>query len=425
MIQKIFLSLFVFVQSSFAVAQITATYTIKSGSICHSENSLVILSGDDIPKTLGMNIENLSMFRLSGNKKQPIIFQIDQKDAEGRYRLNNNSQDNSKVNKRFGKNDELVFRNKDLGHRLNPSTYPNEHNILIEIKVISEQKKSSDWVYMVLDNENSKSFKQSAQLFYESGQDIITSPVYKMGFSKDKPFLLNAFHWNLSKSLSEPIISEKEKWSSDMTDTMKIRHIGKFLGFPFKRTDDDYYSHLLDVKVGPLRVIRRTENKIKVFWKLKSPALYIDYVMMPDGFVMDSMIDIPFKVSFFFSDLATITTMDWNNSVEKQNLMIKTASSHLRFPVNGQTSDDKRDFNDVMASEFSVIGEQGSFEVKLDIPDNFPLRSQLYLKDAMHEIDLPENNPGQFGNVGFKTTGWENIDSQLHHLKFTVCVDNR
>ncbi|MCK5664099.1 MAG: hypothetical protein KAI17_11460, partial [Thiotrichaceae bacterium] len=57
-----------------------------------------------------------------------------------------------------------------------------------------------------------------------------------------------------------------------------------------------------------------------------------------------------------------------------------------------------------------------------DIPDDFPIESNLYLRDAVDEADPPENHPGQFGNIGFKTTGWENIDNKLYHLKFTVCV---
>ncbi len=412
-------------QSSFALAQVTASYRIKSSSICNSEYSLIILSAADLPRTLGLKIENLSLLRFTEDEQQSIVFQIDQKDVHGRYILNKHP-DDSKLNKRLGKNDELVFRAKDLGERLSPSFKQFKQKLLIEIEVYSDQNKSSGWIYIILQENKSNSVKRGASLLYQSEEDRIISPVYKVGFSNDKPFLLNAFHWNLSENLSsENFASEEVKWSSDMTDTMKIRHMGKFFGFPFKRTDDDYYSKLLSVKKGPLRVIRRTENTVKVFWKLKSPALYIDYVMMPDGFIMDTMIDIPFKISFFFSELITMTTMDWNNSVEQQHLFIKTENSNLSLPVNGKNTDNKKKFNQIMASNFSAMGELGNFNVKLDIPDDFPIHSQLYLRDALHEIDLPENNPGQFGNVGFKTTGWENIDSELHHLKFTVCVDKR
>ena len=426
---KIFISLFFLLQANFSYAQIIATYTLKADSVCSSEHGLLVISGREIPQLSGTNIEKISLLNLLHNKKQSIVFQIDQKDAQGRYILSNNTSAISDTSNTMGDQDELVFRKKDLGEYLSPSSELLKQYSLIEIEAVYEQggqedlahRKVSGWIYIVLNDISPDFHKQNKSFVYDSEQDRVISPVYKIGFSKEKPFLLDEFHWRLpeqSRKLAQP-----SEWSPDVTDTMKIRHIGKFFGFPFKRTDDDYYSQLIDIKEGPLRIIRRTENKVKIFWKLKSPALYIDYVMMPDGFVMDSMIDIPFNISFFFSDLVTITTMDWDHAPDLPGLTIKSEAFNLKLPVNGQPGDDKDAFNQIAGKEFSLISQWGQFDVKLDIPDDFPIYSQLYLRDALHEIDLPENYPGQFGNVGFKTTGWENIDSKLHHLKFTVCVD--
>ena len=60
-----------------------------------------------------------------------------------------------------------------------------------------------------------------------------------------------------------------------------------------------------------------------------------------------------------------------------------------------------------------------------DIPDDFPIRPWLYLHDEIETADSPEHHPGQFGNVGFRTTEWERIDSDVHHLKFTICMSSR
>jgi len=250
-------------------------------------------------------------------------------------------------------------------------------------------------------------------LNYEAEQDSVSSAIYKIGFAEQHPFLLNSFQWPLKN---------QPGWGTDITDTMKIRHTGQFLGVDFKRTQDDYLSQLVMVKQGPLRIIRRTENRIKVFWKLKSPALFIDYVMLPDGFIMDTMIDIPFKIGFFFSNLATITTMDWNDSQVSPPLSVQASRDYPEMPINGLTSADKEAFSQLAGNSFALASAMGDFKVALDIPDNFPIQSQLYLRDALQEPDPPENYPGQFGNAGFKTTGWENIASQLYHLQFTVCV---
>ncbi len=418
---KFIVSLILLLCSPILSAQIIKTYTINSDSVCSSEESLIIISAHEIPELANMNVKKLTFMRILKHKPQPIVFQVDHKDVQGRYILsNNNSSESASIN-RFSDHDELVFRKKDRGSRLSTSSELLEKLSLIEIKIIDEsadtvQKKIIGWVYIALNAPFDFTLKKQI-LSYQAEQDMFTSPLFKLLFSKEKPFLVDAFHWRLVEGTVDM------QWSPDLTDTMKIRHIGNFFGFPFKRTDDDYSSKLVDIKQGPLRIIRRTENKVKVFWKLKSPALYIDYVMMPDGFVMDSMIDIPFKISFFFSNLATITTMDWNHAFEQPALTIHSPENRLNLPVNGMSSEDKALFNQVAAQEFSLSSQQGLFVVKLDIPDDFPIHSQLYLNDDLQTIDPPENYPGQFGNVGFKTTGWENIDSKLHHLKFTVCVD--
>ncbi|WP_198265173.1 hypothetical protein [sulfur-oxidizing endosymbiont of Gigantopelta aegis] len=333
----------------------------------------------------------------------------------------------------ISKQDEFVFRKKDLGQRIETGLEVLKPIELIEVQILqtSDESGRGGWIYIAIDPRNEKtSFlskevspvksgqELSNDIEYNQHSDTLTSLLYKMSFSQEKPFLLNAFHWRLSASEDQ-----ENLWSPDVTDTMKIRHLGRFLGFAFKRTDDDYDSQLIAVKEGPLRVIRRTENHVKVLWKLKSPALYIDYVMMPDGFVMNSMIDIPFNLSFFFSDLITLTTMDWDDSAERPALKVLAEQANLILPVNGYDSADKIAFNGLPEQQFALSSDLGNFAVRLEIPDDFPIHSQLYLKDAQDEIDMPENIPGQFGNVGFKTTGWENIDTELHHLKFTVCVD--
>lgn len=410
--------------SHLSYSQIVATYTIRTNLLCDSDDSLVgeslvVISGSQIPALLGHKVKHLSLLNYSSSPAalQKIVFQIDQKDRQGRYALNEKNKGVDRAINTLTDNDELVFRKKDLNQRVEHSSALIIQHALIELEIITgsnESVKPSKWLYIDMDSNHIESdFEHNQSLIYEPAQDSVSSAIYKIGFSTDHPFLLDSFHWRLP---------DNSAWGADITDMMKIRHLGQFFGMDFKRTQDDYYSQLIAVKVGPLRIIRRTENRIKVFWKLKSPALFIDYVMMPDGFVMDTMIDIPFKISFFFSDLATITTMDWIHSEDTSDLTVQAAKNYPAMPVNGLSSEHKKAFNQITGNTFSLTSHRGDFKVQLDIPDNFPIQSSLYLKDAQQELDPPENHPGQFGNIGFKTTGWENISSQLYHLNFTVCV---
>ena len=430
---RIYFGLYLLLLSHFSYSQIIETYTIRSNVVCAGDNSLVVITAAQLPALSGHSIKQVSLLNYSRERFYKIVFQIDQKDAQGRYILDdmrnkeidkkNNDKnrqadrDSAGIINTFTDKDELVFRSKDLNERVDYSSKFLKYYSLIELEIISgtELEKTSKWLYIKLDSEASEpDLEHNKALNYDDKQDEVTSSVYKIGFSKAYPFLLDRFHWRLP---------DQAGWTPDITDMMKIRHTGRFFGLPFKRTQEDYYSQLIAVKEGPLRIIRRTENNIRVFLRLKSPALFIDYIMLPNGFVMDSLIDIPFKVSFFFSELATITTMDWNNSADNLDLSIQADKEYTTIPINGLASDKKKAFNQIAGNTFSLTSNRGDFNVALDIPDDFPIQSDLYLRDALDELDAPENYPGQFGNIGFKTTGWENVGSQLYHLNFIVCVN--
>ena len=40
-------------------------------------------------------------------------------------------------------------------------------------------------------------------------------------------------------------------------------------------------------KENDIRYIK-DQNRVRILWKLKTPAVYIDYVMIPDGFSVSS-----------------------------------------------------------------------------------------------------------------------------------------
>ena len=394
-------------------AEIIASYTLTNQAIC-GNNKLIVVSSEKIPALLGYDIKHISLFKQTQQTWQKILFQIDPKDSKGCYIFQKH-----KKNYYFSDQDELIFNGKDVAHQFNHSLISSSkflnNNTLIELKIMTHNNtEPMGWIYIALDAKTvDVNIKHKTLLNYNAEHDIIFSKLYKIGFSKKYPFLMDQFHWRLDAP---------NNWTADLTDTMKIRHKGEFLGLKVRRTQDDYSSKLTAVKEGPLRIIRRTKNHLKVLWKLKAPALYIDYVISEHGFVMDMMIDIPFNLSYFFNDLSTITTMDWNHLTPPKNFIIKATKEYPEMLINGIPSNNKQIFNHIKSNHFSLSDTIGNVNIILDVPEDFLIQAQLYLIDDVNQADPPENDQGQYGNIGFKTTGWENLSSHLYHLKFTVCV---
>lgn len=393
--------------SPYANAEITATHSLAATQQCTSRYSLAVLPGHQLPALLGSRVAHIELFRNDNGQLRPIVFQIDRKDELDRYLLEDETSDNDA---RLDENDEIVFLQTDAGTRLQTD---NRARSLIELKLDSGTPQPPAWLYAQTGTPSDDvNFRRYIR--YHPEQRSIRTALYTIGFSARHPFLINSLQWKLAAS---------EKWSPDLSDTMKIRHRGSLLGlFDFHRTHDDYRSRLVAVKSGPLRIILRTENRVRIWWKLGTPALYIDYVMMPDGFVMDSIIDIPFNIGLFMSDVETLTTVDWNPNPDLPALFISSPYTAQPLPIDGGMSAQKQRFNGVIGDRFTVSSSWGTLETRLEIPDSFPIEASLYLSDRMTNADPPEERSGEFGNVGFVTTGWENIDTEAHHLKFSVCM---
>lgn len=393
--------------SPYTKAQITATHSLTAATECSSRYSLAVLRGDQLPALLGSRVDNIQLFRNDEGKLRPIRFQVDRKDELDRYLLAPKTSDNDV---RLDGNDEIVFMQADAGSRLQTG-----HGApgLIELKLGKGTSQPTSWLY-AQSEAPAENANLDSLIRYQPEQRSVRTPLYTIGFSAQYPFLVNSLNWKLPGA---------NEWSPDISDTMKIRHRGSLLGlFAFHRTQEDYRSKLVASKSGPLRIILRTENRVRIWWKLGTPALYIDYVMMPDGFVMDSIIDIPFNIGLFMSDVETLTTVDWNPSPELPPFFISSPYTDDPLPIDGSMSPQKQSFNGIIGDRFSVSSSWGTLETRLEIPQSFPIEASLYLQDRMTHPDPPEERSGEFGNVGFLSTGWEKIDTEVHHLKFTVCM---
>lgn len=389
-----------------ALAQPVATLV----SDCHSPDALVVLTADNLPALLGHPLDQVRLQHYQDERLSPITLQIDQRDAEGRYRLDDQPGPEEKE-RLLGPDDEIVFRMTDRSGRRSPVS-DDANAVQTEIEVKDAVTGKVGWVYASL-SEAPVPASSGKRVTYDPVTDSVEGDRYRVGFSRQHPFIIDSFNWRTSAT----------GWSRNVLDTMKIRHQGKIFGlFSFRRTTKDYSSRLVRVKTGPLRIIRRTENHVRILWKLKSPALYVDYVMMPDSFVMDTIVDIPFNIGLFLKDVETLTTVDWWKDPALPVLSIRSPDTASSLVVNGRMSDDKFRFNTVSGTRLSVHSDYGSVLLMLDIPDDFTIQPWLYLDDRFTVPDRPENQPGQFGNVGYRTTGWENIDTEVHHLKFTTCL---
>lgn len=368
----------------------------------------VVLTGEQIPPLLGDPAMPISAFSVQGAHMRPIPIQVDRRGSDGRYEFDDvQSGKPSVVNVLLDDNDEMVFMASDLGDKL-PANIP-EENSLVELAITDPVDGSQRWPYISREKPASP---LSDYVHYSSVDDQIITDSYLIGFSAATPFLLN--HLQRRSDVSEP-------WSPNLVDTMKIRHAGKFLHrFEFVRDQSDYRSKITAVKDGPVRVIRRTNNKVRIVLFLSTPSVEVDFISYRNGFYVDTLLEIPFSIGTFFSNMTTRFSLDWRDDIENFQGQVYAVDFADGLAIDGKMSVAETEFNQANSQAILLSNHWGDMLLSMEIPPDLPLRSNNFLHDDRMVGDAPENVPGQFGNCGYLTSNWEAVDTELHHMMFRV-----
>ena len=369
-----------------------------------------IIPGAQFGAMLGMPTDRIGLFTQRDGKLTPIPFQIDRKDAGGRY-LIPDPQDKSEPPV-LGAQDECVFMPEDAGAPLAELPAVNDASAVQAIRVRTDGDWA--WVYAMAFNVTPAPRSKTSYMEYDAAKDTLSSDVYRAGFSPKLPFLMKTFQWKNPDS---------GLWGPNLIDTMKLKHTGKMFGiFNFLRTHEDYRSRLVAVKTGPVRIIRRTRNSVSMMLGLRTPSIYMDYIAYRHFAVMDTIIDLPFPIGWFFSDVETLSTVDLRDGPELPATRIFHRSVPDGIAIDGVTMPGEHDLGKEKDTDFVIANLFGQILVQLDIDKELPVHKRIHFVDNREAPDPPEEVPGQFGHSGYATTGWENVGRGMHHMQFSFTV---
>ncbi len=372
----------------------------------------VILRGAQLAPLLGVARDRIAAYVWRDNRFTAIPFQIDRRDARGQLLLDAAMPASLARNARFIARDECVFMVGDLGER---GTIPVAQ--LRPVKIVAVELRDpgstqSAWVYLLV--LPAPAHVPGAYVRYRPDSDALESDTYRLAFSRQLPMLADSVQW------FDPA---QGAYGNNVIDVMKIRHTGRFLGgFTFHRGVEDYRSTLVGTRVGPVRVIRRTENSIRVFLGLRSPTITVDYIGYAQAILADIRLDVPFRNDWFFSDLESVTTWDGRDGPDYPAGRVYSHSVPGGFPIDGHMSAAKWRFNASDDGAFALVNKYGTLLVTMDLPAGEPIRRHVYIMDDRTALDPPENVPGQFGNIGFRMTGWEKLARGTHHLTYRAML---
>jgi len=400
---------FTLLASGFTVFASSSVHATQQKTIKRTTDPIVI-SGAQLSQFDGVRIGNIRVYAESGGKLTPIPYQIDERKPDGDLAFPlgpNPSFDEDKGT--FDRNDEILFMTKDLGGKADSNHYPDGVDKNVEVLISDPLTKEEGWAYIFA----LSAPPPSSDIDYVSC-DKACNTVKALHYE-------NVFTRDARIGFDELAITKAGGGTGkNLIDRLKIRaKTGtKIIPITIRKNEGDCVSELIAYIDGPVRVIRRTKNQMFLFWKIPTPAAFIDNVYYYNYFLWPTVVDVPFHVNKLLKNCEFLVVTD-GNSNSKGRIFIN--SNNLEGVVmDGKMSEEEKNL-DLSPYNWSVVyctkeGDTGGWMNRLIYDTTIEVQPMLFYLDDKMVKEPPEHEKGYFGAIGYDLKKMETLRSGTWEL---------
>ncbi|NLH48459.1 MAG: hypothetical protein GX444_07630 [Myxococcales bacterium] len=385
---------------------LTVTAAFAEGKTMTRTEDSVIVRGDRLSGAQGWPIALTRLYRLDGEKATPVPFQIDERLPNNEYALpfgRNKSADDGKIDG----NDELVFMIKDAGDRGARALLPDGADQVVEITLTDPVNGGKAWLYLLRFPNNPPPVSPIDYVQYDNTRTVIDTVRFRMGFHPKAPL-----------SIGELVLKpEGGGRGQDLVDRLKIRFTAKVMGVDLIRNEEDFVSDTIGWIDGPVRIVRRTINQVKI-WKLKSPKAYTDNVYFLNSFEFPTFIEMPFRTDLLISEPRFRVSTD--GLCVAAGRVFSNSNNPAGVKVDGVMSEAENKLNPAPYTWSLVTDPSGKgawMNRLLYDAASTKVRPMLYYRDDMKHPDGPEDEAGECGDLGYTLENMGTIKSEKLYLK--------
>ncbi len=364
----------------------------------------VILLGEDLGALLGEEVASLRLYALRNGRLLPIPYQIDRRNEQGEFIFpgtNGGLKPAAAVRLRAA--DELVFMARDLGERFEPrhgAPWGRETGCRdgLEIRVSDPVDGAEGWAYLFsFDHPPARSPVDYVN--YSEEEDMLSSPAYHLGFKNPK----------VRTSLNYTVLRDKEGNGVDLVDRFKARGEATFLwGFVrIARNETDFRSRVLDILDGPVRVVRKSEYSMRIMWNIPTPGavsityFYRNFIELPTD------LRIPFDVGYVVTEISSRVSLDFNRAVTGARFFNPRNPDGVM--IDGIMSPSEKAMDLGSFKWLLVDSQHGAMLFRVIVDKRLPVDLTLFYRDDALREDAPEEDPGQYGNMGWQVGNLEAV----------------
>jgi hypothetical protein len=363
---------------------------------------VVRVTGPDLRMFSGSRLDHLTLLACVHSACRPIPFQIDERDPTGNWVLDQGPAPNA--NQASGvlqDNDLLLFMAADAAERAGRADLP-PTTATAEIAIRDPLSHTTVWAYLV-GYPCVAPRSEVSYVDYDPVADRVRGAHVSLGFRNGVPDYLAV---NGSAAPAGP----------NLLDRLKVRATATFLWglIHFSRDESDLTTQFVAWRRGPIRVIRRQRQWVRIGWGIRSPTFgsytyfYRDFAELPVSLHLN------FPPHYFFGNIAVETVLDFR---DLSGWSVLVPSLPVAIPIDGVMTPQKWAVNQLTDSWFAALGPQITLVQTMDVsPSLSSVRRHLLYRegDTSHP---PEAVPGERLGIGFRLDRWGGVGAGLHQIE--------
>ncbi len=353
------------------------------------------LEGDALGCLTGHREEEVELVAC-GDDCAPIPWQLDEHDSAGALALPDgpepNPDDPPGV---IDANDEVLWMAADAGRRMRPDEAPRDAVCGLEVEL--QAAGGSAWVYGFARRDRAPR-SPVRYVDYDAARDTVRAGRVTVGFGAATPRLL---------ALRAPDGSD----GPNLLDRLKVRASARFLGFiPLGRDEDDIAWEFVAWHAGPIRVVRRERQWVRLGWGLRTPIFRSETLVSRDAVELPVHLRLNFPPTYFFGGIEVQAALDFR---DLSGWSLETARGRLGG-VGALSAPARAGINALDGDWLALVGPDALLVLRLQLGDSFAsLRHQLLYREDDGGY-APESVPGEHPAVGFRLTEWSHVDRGDH-----------
>jgi hypothetical protein len=332
-------------------------------------------------------------FYACGDGCSPVPWQLDERDGEGRWALDQgpeaNPDDPPDV---LDDNDEVVWMAADGGRAARRDELPGAATCIVEL---AARVGATDALVYAVALPAPAPRAARRYVTYDPQTDRVESDRVAVGFGAPTPRYL-------------AVRGADGAFGSNLLDRLKVRASARLLGFiPLGRDEDDIEYVFSAWRAGPVRVLRREYQWVRLASWLRTPIFETETLMSRDSLILPVRLRLNFPPTYFFAGIEVQAVLDFH---ALQGWQVATAG--VPAVTVGAGADGRLD--GARGNWVALRGPDATLVLELERgPTLATLVPSVVYRDG-DDPQPPESQAGERPALGYRLTEWSGVDRGQH-----------